>query len=542
MRRALPHLLCVLLALPACGPKESKIDVKIITSACDPRVDPFAGVKFLRVRITGDGILVPLESVAAATGTERTIVIPQIPSGINRVIDVRGFDADPSMGSAKVLSVGKSLPFTVYDTIDPMAEPAQISVFLRKVNAFTPPSTAATPKECSRMKLPRAAHTATLMKSGKVFIAGGFNYSNGGQASQTRLPLSETEFFNPATNAFESAKEMSVSNGNVKLPKAFHSATALQSGQVLLWGGETYSGGALNTPSPAAIVLIFDPDVNEYVGLPPRRAPEPPPIARTRHKAVLDKNGKVFIVGGETRAAGMVAVDQVEWFDPATNEYKVVSGVTLPRKEPAVAALKGGELIAVAGGTDGTAMANEVVFFKWESTGFKREMLATPPRLALPGRRGASAATLRQGQDLLVIGGYSDPDPSKVTPIASSEIVGTSPTTVTAGPMIGSSGPSGRGDICSVQLNDGTVLAIGGLTVDVAGALGRSDGSTAIIKSSAVGMADGVAGPDLPARWLHTCTVLGDGSVLVLGGLNDQVSTHDVLQDAWIYQPAPTDP
>ncbi len=535
--RQLLGLACLLGALPACAPKESKIAVKIITTSCDLKSDPFAGVKFVRLRVSGDGLVPPLEAVAAAIG-EKTITIPAIPADKNRVIDVRGFDADPRAGAAKVISVGKSLPFEVVDTIDPANnDPLQKSVFLRKVNGFTPPSSATSPKDCNRMKLPRAAHTATLLKNGKVFVAGGFSYASG---TTNKVAIAETELYNPATNAFESARELSVSSGNVKLGRAFHSATALVSGQVLIWGGESYVAGAIY---PTAINLIYDPGANEYGALPPRRAPDPDAIPRTRHKAVLEKNGKVLIVGGERRLASMVPVDEVEWFDPATNEYKVINGVMLPRREPAVAAVKANELIVVAGGTDGTAMANEVVYFKWDSTGFKREVLASPPRLAMPGRRAASAATLREGLDLLVLGGYSDPDPAKVTPIATSEIVGTSTTMVTPGPQVGSSGTAGRGDICSVQLNDGTVLAIGGLTVDAAGAPGRSDGSTTIIRSTGAGAAAASEGPALSVpRYLHTCTLLSDGSVLVLGGLNEQITSHDILQDAWIYQPAPTDP
>ena len=42
-----------LLILSACEPKEIKVAVTIITSSCDPSADPFAGVSFLRVRVTG---------------------------------------------------------------------------------------------------------------------------------------------------------------------------------------------------------------------------------------------------------------------------------------------------------------------------------------------------------------------------------------------------------------------------------------------------------------------------------------------------------
>jgi hypothetical protein len=43
------------------------------------------------------------------------------------------------------------------------------------------------------------------------------------------------------------------------------------------------------------------------------------------------------------------------------------------------------------------------------------------------------------------------------------------------------------------------------------------------------------------ARWAHTCTTLADGSVLVTGGINESSVGQEVLQDAWIYTPAPVD-
>lgn len=530
-------------ALCACAPKEITISVSIITDSCDPKVNPFEGVQFLRVRITGDGLAEPLESVAATGGASREITIPQIPAGKNRVIDVRGFDGNPTMG-AKALSVGKSLPFEVPDVIpDPSDNPPiLVTVFLRKVNAFTPPSSANAPKDCQRMKTPRAGHTATVLKNGKVFIAGGYNFAQG---STSQVALSDTEFYNPVTNAFEPAPRMAISQGSLFLPKAFHTATLLQSGQVLLWGGETYTGGVNNYPSPSTIILVFDADANAYGAVKTRT--DPPPISRSHHQAAIDANGKVLIVGGETRLTSppdpTVPTDKVEWFDPATNENKVLASEMLPRKGPAVLAVRKGEFIAVAGGTDGTAMANEVVFFKWDAptSAFKKEVPPVAPRLADPGRRGAAAATLRDGVDLLVLGGYSDP--KNTVPLASSEIVSTSSPTVAPGPSVGSSGPGGRGDICAVQLLDGKVLAIGGQTVDGPGPEARSDGSTVIISSNSQGGVSGIGGPALSIpRYQHTCTALPDGTVLVLGGLNQQANgMKEILQDAWIYQPTPTD-
>ena len=70
-----------------------------------------------------------------------------------------------------------------------------------------------------------------------------------------------------------------------------------------------------------------------------------------------------------------------------------------------------------------------------------------------------------------------------------------------------------------------------------------SDGSTVIISSNSQGGVSGIGGPQLSTpRFQHTCTALPDGTVLVPGGLNQQANgMKEILQDAWIYQPIPTD-
>ena len=44
-----------------------------------------------------------------------------------------------------------------------------------------------------------------------------------------------------------------------------------------------------------------------------------------------------------------------------------------------------------------------------------------------------------------------------------------------------------------------------------------------------------------PGRYLHTCTPLADGSVLVLGGLSEQGGQVTTLDEALIFTPAPID-
>ena len=119
----------------------------------------------------------------------------------------------------------------------------------------------------------------------------------------------------------------------------------------------------------------------------------PAAINRSRHQMAIDANGKVLVVGGITRKSSIVPVDEVEWLDPATNLYKIVDGVTLPRLDATVMPVKKGEFIAVVGGTDGTTVKNDISFFKFNGSTFGKQSTSMPPRLAEPGssRRGGGA-------------------------------------------------------------------------------------------------------------------------------------------------------
>ena len=510
--------LCAAAALAGCSPKEIDIAVNVVSTVCDQELDPFMGVNVIEVRISGPGIETPLRTTTQRMDTR--VQIPQIPAGPDRVIEVRGL---AELSSARPLSIGRSTPIEIPDVLTDSNKRLDINIFMRRIDSFTPPSSAAAPRECSTMRSLRAAHTATLLKDGRVFIAGGFRFDG-----SNRLALVDTEFFDPNKGTFEQGPVMAI-GGGTQLFKAFHTATLLRNGQVMLFGGERYTTGV--TPqqtSPQTVVLIFDVEQGAFGAVPSRQ--NPVNIARTRHLAIPEASGRVLIVGGQ-KGSTLAPVGEIEWFDPNTNRVEVMTGENLPRAEASAAAVQDGGIIVVAGGVDGAGMlSGDVNYFRFDGSSFVR---AGATQQMPAGRRGAAAVPLADDRTVLVMGGYNNatqmvPDPSSIAIKTGNNTVESSNATI-----------GERGDACAALLQGGNVLVTGGRKVG-----GMADGSATLIRydvAKATLTAAAAAPMKVPRYW-HTCTTLADGSVLVTGGASDGTGGGaTTLRDALIYTPIPGD-
>ncbi len=517
----------------ACEPKVVAYQVRVVTSACTAP-SPLEGATHLRFRVKGEGLDTPLEHVSSVT--DAVAKIPDIPAGRGRTVEVRAYKGNPEAGGA-VVSLGHSVPFDVPDVVpDPANAPLEIAVFLRRVNAFTPPSLPESPTLCSRMLQPRAGHTATLLPDGRVFIAGGFNLeSNDGDQTFLRSTLASAEIFNPATGGFEEAPDIGVSNKGLftPTPRAFHGATLLDNGQVLLVGGEVRNNNAyFATP----LALIYDDGAGAFVGFQMKAARIQPGVAK-------DVGGRVLIVGGFDTQGAPVATP--EWYDPnkafslpdpidPTRENpRSLSSIQVPRVGMSLAPVQRGQFLALAGGWDGTKLTDEVLFFNFDGSSFVASNATARLRTA---RRGAGIAPFGGANSLLVVGGYSNgTEPESA--LNTSEIITTRDAfNVSEGQPV--SVP--RGDICVAALPDGRVLTVGGRGPEFDGSV--SSPSAEMMTPAPSGGATVLGMPALTtSRYYHTCTPLLDGSVLVLGGVEETTTRQRTLQDAWIFVPQPTD-
>jgi hypothetical protein len=114
-----------------------------------------------------------------------------------------------------------------------------------------------------------AGHTATLLNSGKLLIAGGFEITPS-ELEPLGFSLNQAELYNPTTQTF-------TATGNLTDDRVFHTATLLPNGTVLLTGGFTtgVSWTVDTTTDVASVVFesgsfsrntaeIFDPTTGTF--------------------------------------------------------------------------------------------------------------------------------------------------------------------------------------------------------------------------------------------------------------------------------------
>jgi hypothetical protein len=149
-------------------------------------------------------------------------------------------------------------------------EPGFCGVALATAEVYDPATGAFTP--AGALAAARYRHTATLLDDGRVLVAGG--WTTGAAAGE----VGTYEVFDPATGT-------AVLAGEMRLPRALHTATRLNDGRVLVAGGA-------QELFPTARTELFDPADLGVVEGPELSSP------RMSHAATRLPDGRVLVVGG----------------------------------------------------------------------------------------------------------------------------------------------------------------------------------------------------------------------------------------------------
>jgi hypothetical protein len=131
------------------------------------------------------------------------------------------------------------------------------------------------------MTVPRVSgsHTATLLSNGKVLIAGGDGINN-----NSRVILANAELYDPAAGTF-------AATGSMTTVRELHTATLLGDGMVLIAGGDNGANGL--SFQTLASAELHDPEAGAFAATGSMTLP------MAYHTATLLPSGMVLIVGGD---------------------------------------------------------------------------------------------------------------------------------------------------------------------------------------------------------------------------------------------------
>lgn len=237
----------------------------------------------------------------------------------------------------------------------------------------------------------REFHTATLLTSGKVLIAGGNEFSG---YPTWLTPTAAAELYDPAAGTF-------TNTGSMSIGRTYHTATSLPDGRVLVSGGSTNIGsGTSTTTDVLSSSEIYDPLTSTFSAVGNMVA------ARAGHTATLLPSGKVLIVGGENDQ-GVLATSEL--YDPQTNSFALSGSMGVPRSRHTATLLANGKVL-IAGGSSAKALFPGVMGgipmqtaeLYDPSTGTFQFTVSMQT-----GRIGHTATLLPDGT-VLIAGGYKD--------------------------------------------------------------------------------------------------------------------------------------
>ncbi|MBA3560602.1 MAG: hypothetical protein H0W30_18630 [Gemmatimonadaceae bacterium] len=322
----------------------------------------------------------------------------------------------------------------------------------------------------ARLRVARAAATATTIAGDRVLIAGGM--AEGGAAVRSY------EVFGARSNTV-------VTVGDMGEQRVGHTATFLPDGRVLVIGG--YNGAYLKSAE------IFDPRLGRFAPAGTMRE------GRSGHTATLLRDGTVLVAGGI--GDGWTFLSSSILYDPRTARFTPAGPMGSARESHTATLLLDGRVL-VTGGHRGRR-ERIIVYASTEIFEPARGRFVAGPTLGTM-RHKHDAVALADGR-VLIMGGS---DPRDRTRSATTEIYDPSSNAITAGPAMRLARYKFRDT--ALRLRDGRILVGGG-------------GRYAEVfdpKANAFSTVNGDLGRDYA---FASSTLLSNGEALVVGGYDDSM-------------------
>lgn len=382
--------------------------------------------------------------------------------------------------------------------------------------------------DCSMMAQDggRYGHTATRLDDGRILIVGGIRRIN-----TIEEILATAEIYDPETGAHRQVVGPDGRTQVLNAGRAFHTATKLRDGNVLITGG---IGIVDNKWSSLRSSEIFDvksetfPPGSGWIGV--------LGTGRANHTAtMLTTSGKVLVVGGTLYNNGNLVgySDSAEVYDPSNNTWTpAVNTMASSRAFHTATELDpNADLgkVLITGGSDATGPLKSIEIFNPSANQFYADV---DPLMGV-NRAHHCAVRLHNG-DVMVAGGTTTGDYQDVN--AGVEIYSTM-----VGGQYGGFRPqvlnltNARMDhTCTLLEGTGDVLVAGGLT---GSGLATGSGEVLIVEPGPAYQVNTLTDPMDPARYLHAAAPLGNGWVYLCGGLPSQADDAQAITQSLLFVP-----
>jgi hypothetical protein len=209
----------------------------------------------------------------------------------------------------------------------------------------------------------RAFHTAMLLQNGMVLVAGGETF-----LGPDNLALASAELYNPTTGTFARTGSM--------MTTRFHAtATLLSNGIVLVSGGIDWHvlGGPQTTLASAE---LYDPATGTFTATGSLN------IARHSHTTTLLNSGMLLVAGGETPSSE--STDSAEFYNPATGAFTLTGRMNTSREQHTATQLNNGTVLVTGGTQKFQSLAHGTELFSTASVELYELVALSPPSLSFP--------------------------------------------------------------------------------------------------------------------------------------------------------------
>ncbi|CAF3829490.1 unnamed protein product [Rotaria sp. Silwood1] len=183
------------------------------------------------------------------------------------------------------------------------------------------------------MNYARPDQTASVLKNGKVLVAGG---------RTALIHLNSAELYEPSTETW-------TITGYMKIAREEHTTSMLTNGQVLVTGGTvnyipTKSTEFAELYDPLTRVWTMTGSMNNK---------------RYLHTACVLTNGKVLVTGGET---GSSELNSAELYDPSTGSWTLTDSMNNARQWHTATVLNNGNVLVTGGASRSVSLKSSELY------------------------------------------------------------------------------------------------------------------------------------------------------------------------------------